>query len=283
MSLIYEEFEKFEEKFLEAIAIKYYFIGKTKFIFVERFRQKNTNLLDNPFSEVFEWQLREGLQEGGDPAIVLRAHLGNNIYPKLENEGCDFGEVTRNKWKIGVPWLREEVFPEWLTKQQPKPETRDGLWQLLQQQATQSSEMKPVIVSKKVATLGMTRSRNSDLITIPIDSDIRFEVKLDSPGHLVLLEKEPSGAICCLCPSEYAPELEHPAGVAVLPQQKSPVQSFCVNELGREEILAIISKQKPTLDWWCNGGEEVLKLDVSHLLKLHDYVERNQDCQLLRM
>jgi hypothetical protein len=280
MSLNYEDLE---DKFLEDMAIRYCFAGKTKTVFVERFRESNNDLNDKNFGETFETQLREGLQEGGDPAIIVRDQLRNNIYPKLKEEGCDFGEATKQKWKIGKRWLREKVFPKWVREQQPKPETLNGLWQLLQQQATQSSEMGPVIIPQKVGTLGMTGLQNHDLIMIPINSHIRFEVKFDSPGHLLLLEKEPSGAICCLCPSEYAPELEHPAGVAVLPQKKSQETSFCVNELGHEEILAIISKQKPTLDWWCNGGEDVLKLDVSHLLELHDYVERNQNCQLLRM
>lgn len=256
-------YEDNEVDFLEATAIRLGFTTeKCKFVFMQCFLKANDDLENKDLAEVFEPQLTKDSSNAGN---TLRDCL-KQIYSKLEAEGCNSKEAKTDKRPIAKSWLRGTIYPQWL---------KEHLWEQLKATATPTNKMGPVLA--ELATLGMRRKY---LKTVPLGSEIKFHVNLDREGYLILLEREPSGILCCLCPSEYAPESHRPAGVTVLPQPSSLY--FGADEEGCEQILALITQELPPLDWLPNGSEEPLELSVSHLNELLEYLNHNNDCQLLR-
>jgi len=117
---------------------------------------------------------------------------------------------------------------------------------------------------------------------VRLGSNIRFEVNLNQAGCLLLLDKGTTGRIYCLCPSRYAPESHLPAGLTVLPQDKSPHKSFKITENpGLEQLVAVIVKDKLPLEWLPEGIKAPLQLNEDHLKTLLEYLAHCLNCQIL--
>lgn len=277
-------YEQHEEEFLKAIATRFGFSGKTWLVFLERFREKNTDRLDKDIAEYLEAELIEGTSDGANPATILRDRL-KAICDKFEAEGYDFQGVTKGRWKIAKRWLREVLYPQWLKQRHLIPLTCDQLWQQLWETAAPTDKLKPVLL-KPVSALEMGEAEmtEEDSFSFRLNSRIRFEVNLDSAGYLLLLEKGTSGKMWCLCPSGFAPELKHLGGWVNLPQASSRHKYFkLTGSPGQEEIVAVITKDVPRLDWLPQPGEPLLQLREGHLTGLLEYLNLARDCQVLRM
>ena len=279
-------YEDYEEPFLKDMVRRFGFSGKTELAFVQRLLDANNDLeKDQDLADILEKQLTEGNEDGSNPAIILRDRWRLAICPKLAEEGCDFNGATRGRWKIAKRWLREVIFPQWAKEQglvTPPPFTLDEIWQQLKAKAIDSNLLEVVLAEelREVPVLGARRNKSRK--TVPVNSDIKYEVKVEREGYLILLEREPSGVVCCLCPSEYAPNSRCDAGVMVLPQcPPSKDSTFGSDEVGREQILALITQELPPLDWLEKSKEKALELDRDHLYGLLEYVEGNRDCQVL--
>jgi len=277
-------YEEHEEEFLKAIATRFGFSGKTWLVFRERFREKNTDSLDKDIAEYLEAELIEGTSDGANPATILRDHL-KAICDKFEAEGCDFQGVTKGRWKIAKRWLREVLYPEWLKQRHLIPLTCDQLWQQLWETATPTDKLKPVLLeSLSNLEMGEAEMTEEDSFSFRLDSEIRFEVNLDSAGYLLLLEKGTSGKMWCLCPSGFAPQARHSGGWVTLPQASSRHKYFkLTGSPGQEEIVAVLTKDVPRLDWLPKPGEPLLQLREGHLTGLLEYLNLARDCQVLRM
>jgi hypothetical protein len=273
-----------EEEFLKAIATRLGFSGKTWLVFLERFREKNTDSLDKDIAAYLEAELIEGTSDGANPATILRDRL-KAICDKFEAEGCDFQGVTKGRWKIAKRWLRETLYPEWLKQHYLIPLTCDQLWQQLWETATPTDKLKPVLLeSLSNLEMGEAEMTEEDSFSFRLNSRIRFEVNLDSAGYLLLLEKGTSGKMWCLCPSGFAPELKHLGGWVSLPQASSRHKYFkLTGSPGQEEMVAVITKDVPRLDWLPKPGEPLLQLREGHLTGLLEYLNLARDCQVLRM
>jgi hypothetical protein len=277
-------YEEHEEELLKAIATRSGFSGKTWWVFLERFREKNTDRLDKDIAEYLETELIEGTSDRTIPATILRDRL-KAICDKFEAEGCDFQGVTKGRWKIAKRWLREVLYPEWLKQRHLIPLTCDQLWQQLWETATPTDKLKPVLLeSLSNLEMGEAEMTEEDSFSFRLNSRIRLEVNLDSAGYLLLLEKGTSGKMWCLCPSGFAPELKHLGGWVTLPQASSRHKYFkLTGSPGQEEIVAVITKDVPRLDWLPQPGEPLLQLREGHLTGLLEYLNLARDCQVLRM
>ena len=132
-------YEDHEKEFLEAMATKFCFTGKTRLVLVKRFCEQYAEWNDRTLADDLEGELIEGTKKAEkDPvatkksvdaaAIILRDSL-KRICDKLEDEGCDFGETEKGRWKIGKAWLQEVKFPEWAKGQGLiKPRTIEECW-----------------------------------------------------------------------------------------------------------------------------------------------------------
>lgn len=263
--------EKLEKEFLEDMATSWGFKDKIKIVFVQRLLTANNDLKNEQLADVLKKNLTQGAKANADPARIQRDYL-RGIFQKLEREGCDFKGATRDKREIAQQWLREKLYPDWL---------KARFWQQLKDRGRPTDRM-GVVLAPSAETLGMRRKTPSAFLkTVPKDSDILFKVNLDRSGHLILLEREPGGVVCCLCPSEYAPNSQHPVGEAVLPQAGSPHSSFAPNEIGREQIVAILIQEVPPLEWLPHSKQEALKLDDSHLYELLEYLGNSSEVRVL--
>lgn len=254
------------------------FSGKTQLAFEQRLLEANTDLDDKRLAEVLEQDLIQENQAGNAATIFRDRWIA--ICRKLSDEGCDFNGAIKYRWRIAKRWLREDIFPQW-AKEQGLVEnlviTADECWQQILKKSIPTKKMGPVLAGVGVLDMGSSYEE-----CVRLGSSIRFEVNLEKAGYLLLLEKGTTGRFWCLCPSGYAPQPYLPAGVAVLPQPNSKKKSFKVTgDIGLEQIVAVISKDKPILDWLPEEINAPLQLQENHLNQLIEYLERNRDCQVL--
>ncbi|MEB3178187.1 MAG: DUF4384 domain-containing protein [Nostocaceae cyanobacterium] len=161
-----------------------------------------------------------------------------------------------------------------------QPRSSEEAWEKLQALATNSEEMGAVLATPE--TLGMWTPESNYEKLVPWGSLIHFEVNLRVGGHLLLLEKNPGQQIWCLCPSFLAPQPFVSAGKTILPQPGAKRTAFHLQGVpGLEQILAVITKEVPSVDWIPKGSEQPLQLNHSHLVGLLDYLNQVGEYQLL--
>ncbi|MEH1779232.1 MAG: DUF4384 domain-containing protein [Nostoc sp.] len=194
---------------------------------------------------------------------------GKPIYRTNFQEICVF---------LDLDWRDIAVFGEEAELQELTP--LDNLWQQLQLLSSPTEQMGLVLVKEE--TLGWGKNLPSRYEkSVQVGSFIRFEVNLETPGYLLLLQKDTSGQLWCFCPSCFAPQPHLNTGKTTLPQEGSPITSFPIEgEPGKEEIIAVLTKEVPALDWLRQENDEVLSLEASHLIELLKYVTERGDYQL---
>lgn len=284
-----------EDEFLKAIATRLGFSGKTWDAFIARFQDKNSNATNKDIAIYLEAELLEGTRDGSNPATILRDHL-IAICDKFEAQGCDYQGITKGKWKIAKRYLREELYPEWVKQRRIIPLTCNQLWQELWGQAEPTNKMQPILLNDKLQPvllnpklplgleMGEAEIDETAPISIPLKSKIRLDINLEQAGYLLLLEKGTSGKLWCLCPSGFAPEWRHSGGRITLPLASSRHRYFkLTGSTGWEEIVAVITRNLPELDWLPKPGEPLLQLQEGHLTGLLDYLKDDGDSQLWRM
>ena len=256
-----------EAAFLEEIADKFKLKDKTRLVFIERFKVDNDDLTNQALADVLSDNLLQNASKKAIPDIVLRDCLSKTIFKKLEAEGCDFNGANRDKVEIAKRWLREVAYP----------------WYQLKNTATFTDKMGPRI--QEISKMDMWQSDSDYPHTIPLGSKIKFEVKLERPGYLTLLEKGTSGKLYCLSPSFFAPAPHfNQTGVASLPQEGARINSFkLTGKPGVEEIVAAIAPQRPKLDWLPKPDQRPLLLQGKHLQEFLAYFQGKSDCTLWYM
>jgi hypothetical protein len=104
-------------------------------------------------------------------------------------------------------------------------------------------------------------------------------VNLPTSGYLILLEKNPEGQIWCLSPSCLAPPSRLESGQVKLPLTYQ--DTFTADSVGREQMVAIITQGKPTLNWLVGGDDEPLEIRKGHLTELLEFLKDNSSVQVL--
>lgn len=193
---------------------------------------------------------------------------GKGVYRLNFEEMCVF---------LDLDWRDIAVFGE--------PETQeltplDNLWQQLQLLSSPTEQMGLVLVKEETLGWGQKIPSRYEK-SVQVGSYIRFEVNLETPGYLLLLQKDTSGQLWCFCPSCFAPQAHLNTGKTTLPQEGSPITSFPIEgNPGKEEIIAVFTKEVPALDWLPQGDNDPLELEASHLVALLEYVTGRGEYQL---
>lgn len=256
-------YEKYEQEFLDSMAKKFGFKDRCQLVFVQRFLTTNKDLENQPLAEVLEKDLT--IKKSKDAFGIQRDDL-SKIFKKLEAEGCPSHSLKNHKREIAQKWLIDRFYSQWL---------QEHLWEQIKAKGTRTNKMGVVFAVEPVDTMGLLpKKTNPYRDTIPLNSDILFKANLDKEGYLILLERAPSGAVFCVCPSPFAPEPRCQLGERTLPQHPpSPNPTFKAWEEGNEQLLAVISEELPPLEWLGKSKEEALELDGVHLKGLLDYLE----------
>lgn len=178
---------------------------------------------------------------------------------------------------LGLDWQDIAVFGE----EEPQELTPlDNLWQQLQSLGSPTEQMGLVLVKEETLGWGKKIPGRYEK-SVQLGSYIRVEINLSTPGYLLLLQKDTSGQMWCFCPSCFAQKPHLNTGKTSLPQEGSPMTAFPVEGTpGKEEIIAVITKEVPTLAWLTQDNDEVLELDATHLTELLEYVHEHGEYQL---
>ncbi|MEY3869191.1 MAG: hypothetical protein RLZZ338_3082 [Cyanobacteriota bacterium] len=254
-------YEKYEKEFLDSMAKKFGFKDRCQLVFVQRFLTTNKDLENQPLAEVLEKDLT--IKKSKDAFGIQRDDL-SKIFKKLEAEGCPSHSLKNHKREIAQKWLIDRFYSQWL---------QEHLWEQIKAKGTRTNKMGVVFAVEPVGTMGLLpKKTNPYRDTVPLNSNILFKANLDKEGYLILLERAPSGAVFCVCPSPFAPEPRCQLGERTLPQYP-PSATFTAWEEGNEQLLAVISQELPPLEWLGKSKEEALELEGVHLQGLLDYLE----------
>jgi transcriptional regulator with XRE-family HTH domain len=158
--------------------------------------------------------------------------------------------------------------------------TLEQLWEQLRSLSSKSDRMGLVLVKQETLGWGWQTPSPYER-SVRVGSRIQFEIDLDRPGYLLLIQKDTSGQVWCFCPSCFAPQPQLNTGKTSLPQDGSPLTSFPIEgSPGKEQIIAAIAKEVPPLDWLPQGRDEPLLLGETHLRQLLEYVNQTEDCEV---
>ena len=114
-----------------------------------------------------------------------------------------------------------------------------------------------------------------------LGSHVCLAIEADQECHLLLLDEGTSGKTYCLCPSQFAENTSIPKGQSILPQIKSPYNSFVVSGApGREHLLAILTDEPLDLDWMPVNPKVPARVlnqaDIDDLIKKLNALEENK-------
>ncbi|WP_054464597.1 DUF4384 domain-containing protein [Planktothricoides sp. SR001] len=286
MKTLQQLYDEYEGDFIDAMINRFNFSGKKELVFRNRFIKDNDGCLHQKLAQQSAKHLIDE-EKSQDAAQIYRQQLAS-ICAKLEEMGCPPSEGA-DRWKNCREWLREERFKQWAKEQGLiKPLTIEECWNELKTKAensqpTTDKEMQSeLIVEKWEPRLSdMGARRNIKRQQFPANSDLTYRVISPKVGHLILFEREPNGTIVCLCPSEFAPDSYHAGKETVLPHPESEYEYFGSDELGWEQLVAVITPEPPPFQWLEDSRKEALEVNQEHLAGLLDYVNSQPNAEVL--
>lgn len=198
-------------------------------------------------------------------STINRFFNGKPIQRQLFTKICD--ELNLN-WQDIAEFPEEELTP------------LDKIWLQLIKLGSPTENMGLVLAKEQTLGWG-TKLPSRYEKSVRVDTCIQVEVNLNIQGYLLLLLKNTSGEVCCVCPSCYAPQNKLETGKTILPQADSPVTSFFIEGTpGKEQILAIITPKIPNLQWLPQPSDKLLVLTEDCLNTLLDYANNSTEIQL---
>jgi hypothetical protein len=129
-----------------------------------------------------------------------------------------------------------------------------------------------------ISTKNWNPNPQPDYQSFPIGSRITYQFDLRNSGYLIVTEKFASGEIYCLAPSKLSPAFRVSWGRLILPKD----DLFTVQRpTGYEEIIAVLSQDKPQLNWLPQAQDNPLELQTEHLVGLLNHINQNK-CEVMR-
>jgi hypothetical protein len=274
MKTLTQLYDEYEGDFIDAMVNRFNFSGKKDQVFRSRFIKDNDGCLHQKLANQSAKHLID--DESQDASQIFRQTLAS-ICDKLEEMGCPASKGA-DRWKNCRYWLREEMFKIWAKEQGLiKPKLIDECWQELKEKADHQEGL-----TVEIPALGNMAARpNRKRHEIPVNSNLIYRVDSPKPGHLMLFEREPNGTIVCLCPSEFAPESEYQGKETKLPHPDSEYPYFGSDELGWEQLVAVITPELPPLQWLEDSRKEALELSQDHLGEVLDYLQQQPNADVL--
>lgn len=273
MKTLTQLYDEYEGDFIDAMVNRFNLSAKKDPVFRKRFIKDHDGYLHEFLAQQCKKELEATEAKAGQ---IFRQTLAS-ICANLEEMGCPPSEGP-DRWKNCRRWLREVMFPQWAKEQGLiKPKSIDECWQELKEKVAHQEGL-----TVEIPALGNMGARpNRKRHEIPVNSHLIYRVDFPKPGHLMLFEREPNGTIVCLCPSEFAPESEYPGKETKLPHPHSEYQYFGSDELGWEQLVAVITPELPPLQWLEDSRKEALELSQDHLGEVLDYLQQQPNADVL--
>lgn len=197
----------------------------------------------------------------------VRVTLSRFVYGAIKNL-CDIDSSQELNWGQVTSLL---------AKYRKTLKTLEQCWQELKDKVNTTTGLKVEIPA--LSNMGARPNRQRK--EIPFKSNLIYRVDSPKTGHLILFEREPNGTIVCLCPSEFAPDSYHAGKETVLPHPESEYEYFGSDELGWEQLVAVITPDLPPFQWLEDSRKEALEVNQEHLAGLLDYVNGQPNAEVL--
>ncbi|PSB01853.1 hypothetical protein [Merismopedia glauca] len=186
------------------------------------------------------------------------------LYEAFSETCSELTKVNRGKAQILWKWL-EEVYPNW--HKQHIPPTLDELWAYLWRSATEGSHIFGPITQKSLESLGgigESREREKQPSEFPrlikVGQSINLKVKPVSVAKIIILERNKTGNIYCLCPSYLGQENTLDKEPLVI------LEDFTMLEEPDElQLLMIVDPELPSFDWFPISEEKSLQIGCEQL------------------
>jgi hypothetical protein len=231
--------------------------------------------LSNKYEKSFlEAKAHEWGWRGNDALIFVERMLSTNLdlsnqdlveVLNFVNKKGDFiiNKVADTLSKKIMPKLKEagcpqgdwEVAQNWLQ--------RLGAWQKLWALTEPNPDITVEIIPEPLVA-GSKPPVNYPPRQVPLDVTVRYQIPMARNEHLILLEKDGNGDIFCLQPSRHkTSEVGEP--------------------IATSKLIAIVSPQKPAVDWWeaAASAEGFLPFQPQQIENLLDWANNaRNDCRL---
>jgi hypothetical protein len=275
MKTLTQLYDEYEGDFIDAMVNHFKFSGKKDLVFRTRFIKDNDGCLHEKLAGDYKRHLID--DESQNAGKIFRQTLAA-ICAKLEEMGCPPSEGA-DRWKNCRYWLREVMFKEWAKEQRLiEPKSLEQCWQELKEKVNTTTGL-TVLEICGLSNMGARTNRKRREIIV--NSNLIYRVDSPTTGHLILFEREPNGTIVCLCPSEFAPDSYYPGKETKLPHPDSEYQYFGSDELGWEQLVAVITPELPPFQWLEDSRQEALEANQEHLAGLLDYVNSQPKTEVL--
>ena len=218
-------------------------------------------------------------------ATIFKLLKGEPVTKEVVGDLAKYFELDRREIVTDREW-----YPQLIDR------NTDDLWKMLREEAREDGERfraikatdKPQLVREGMSTLGAIPYRNGvpSCNSVVLNEEVVFCIDVPSEGHLVLLEREPSGSIVCLSPSEFVRQNKLGVGLSILPQDNPlKVAAFGATEVGREELIACLLPKVPLAEfgWLETSREQALVLGVAELVSVLGCVVERFHAQLWKL
>ena len=179
---------------------------------------------------------------------------------EMETDGVDVSCLVNGKkgkkghWAVVYDWLYEHKFPRWLVQ-------KNRVWQAWKAEAKSNvGKISFEEVDYRRKPKGSQPRKKEQL---PMNQDLSMKIELKVSGYYLLLfslSKSLQGEETryLFCPSKaFSPNLQPINDEFFLPQSNAEFGAIEFDEIGIEEYLGILLKEKPTdLDWITSVNQE---------------------------
>ncbi|GAA6619723.1 DUF4384 domain-containing protein [Scytonema sp. NUACC26] len=220
-------------------------------------------------------------QNFNQKAFALKVGLAystvNHFFTRVPIYRTNFEEICKF---LDLDW-QEIVAKSESVEETQKLSPLDKLWQQLQTLGSPTEKMGLVLVQENTLSWNWQTPSPYEK-SVRVGNHIQFEINFDKPGYLLLLQKDTSGEVWCFCPSCFASQPYLNTGKTILPQEGSSMRAFPIEGTpGQEEILAVVTKTMPSLDWLPQESDDPLQIEASHLSRLLEYINQTGEYQVM--
>lgn len=262
----------------------------------------NTILLDeykdktivNVAKKILDRKIFEETGKTRDSLNIIKYTWSDYVAKKIvEKDWCFKDGRKIEDWNDLRTYLRYEHFQLWLkSKLNREAElslTLNELWSILTDRTSASNNFIVRPRKEQMASINYSRREKKTLPKYSLGTRVNCYLKLEQASYVILLCKETSGLILCVCPSYLTFTNYHPPGEFICPDLNHEECPYLTLEnesgIGIEEWIAITSPHKLPLNWLPDKDEELdehepIELSEVELLDLLNYV-RHQKCEVM--
>jgi hypothetical protein len=225
------------------------------------------------------------------------------VYNKLNNLGIDLlDKPAADKSDVVWQWLKQN-YPQWEEQLLGRSKLSiDALWSQLKELGQHAPDRMGIYIAEnKIETMGVFPEGYQPqpyLSEIPQGTQrLKFKIVSENSENMeqvLLLTRDESKVVYCLCPSEFAPSIDLNKSEKVLPQSEfAPIINLNKSEKvlpqseskyaylgaetrGREEWWGWIVSEMPPLSWLDTARDTALELKSAQLAELLSRVESQQ-------